>query len=220
MPEQQPTRRRGRPSQGAREAIVLATRQLLEEQGLARLTTREIARRAGVAEASIFYHFGDRTGVVAAGLEAGLDGLRGFVGGLSERVGVGEVVETLQELSISWERFFAQILPLVGSVQADAELRDRVQEHLRAHGYGAHRGVDIVAGYLEAEQELGRVRADLDVRAAAAMLLGASCLRALQRMTLGPRATARLPAPEKTVSELAHLIGAGPLARPRGRQGS
>ena len=57
--------RRGRPSTGVKEAVLKATEEVLGEAGLA-LSTKEIARRAGVAESSIFYHFGDRLGLLQA----------------------------------------------------------------------------------------------------------------------------------------------------------
>ena len=216
MPEQEPRRPRGRPSEGARDAILEATRQLLDEQGLARLTTREVSRRAGVSEASIFYHFGDKTALVAAALEANLESLHEFAGGLAERAGVGEIGVTLREIALRWERFFDRVLPVVGMVQADSELRADFRDYLRAHGYGPHRGVDLVADYLEAEQRLGRVRGGIEPRATAMLLLGASFLRALQRAMLGPRATARVPSQEKTVSNLVAMIATPPAGRAAG----
>jgi AcrR family transcriptional regulator len=216
MPEQEPQRKRGRPSEGAREAILDATRELIDQQGLARLTTKEVALRAGVSEASIFYHFGDKNGLMAAALEASLDALREFAGVLTNRVGVGELAQTLREVAVRWESFFDRVLPLVGAVQADTELRSDFREYLRAEGYGAHRGVDLIAEYLKAEQALGRVRAEIDPRATATLLLGASFLRALQRTMLGPRATARLPSQEQTVANLVAMIATPPAGRAAG----
>lgn len=201
-------RKRGRPSEGARDAIVEATQRLLDEEGLARLTTREVARRAGVSEASIFYHFGDKTALVGAALEVSLESLREFAGGLQGRVGAGELEQTLREILRRWEKFFERVLPVVGAVQADSELRPDFRDFLRANDYGVHRGVDVVAEYLRSEQELGRVRSDVDPRAAASMLLGPAFLRALQRMLLGPRATARLPSPEQNVETLLRAVAA------------
>jgi AcrR family transcriptional regulator len=215
MPPETPPKKRGRPSEGARDAILAATRELLDERGLARLTTNEVARRAGVSEASIFYHFGDRAGLVGAALEANLDSLRDFAGGLAARAGLGELEQTLTEVSRRWERFFDRVLPLIGAVQADADLRAEFREHLRAQGYGPHRGVDLLARYLEAEQGEGRIRDDVEAPAAAMLLLGAAFMRALQRATIGPRAMARLPTPEQTVSEFVRAFGAPPAGHVR-----
>src|SRR3954447_6743290 len=69
-------RRRGRPSRGVREAVLTATEGILVESGVARLSTRGGARRAGVAESSIFYHFGARLGLLQAVVQAQLPPLR------------------------------------------------------------------------------------------------------------------------------------------------
>src|SRR4051812_50101602 len=65
-------RRRGRPPSGGREAILEATLALLRERGVARLTTRDVAERAGVSEASVYYHYTDKAGLLRAVFEAGL----------------------------------------------------------------------------------------------------------------------------------------------------
>jgi AcrR family transcriptional regulator len=56
-------RRRGRPSSGGREAILDAALALVREEGIARLTSRAVAARAGVSDASVYYHFKDRRGL-------------------------------------------------------------------------------------------------------------------------------------------------------------
>lgn len=219
MSEEVEKRRRGRPSEGVREAILEATLRLLDEQGLARLTTKEVARQAGVSEASIFYHFADKPGLVEAALEAGLEPLREFAFGLADRAGNGDLGKTLREVGLRWERFFDRVLPLVGAAVADAEIGVGFREYLRAEGYGAHVGVDLVTSYLESEQKLGRVRADVDPGAVALQLVGASFVRALQRAMLGPRAVARLPSQERTISSLLAMIASPPAgARAGGRR--
>ena len=73
-PSQAP-RRRGRPSAGGREAILEAALTLLRERGIARVTSREVAALAGVSEASVFYHYKDRAGLLQAVFEQGLQPL-------------------------------------------------------------------------------------------------------------------------------------------------
>ncbi len=65
-------KRRGRPPSGGREEILRATHDLLRERGMAKLTTREVAERAGVSEGSVFYHFEDRFGLLKAVFERAL----------------------------------------------------------------------------------------------------------------------------------------------------
>src|SRR5437588_12552975 len=84
MPDD-PPRRRGRPPAGGREAILAAALELLQERGIARVTAREVAALAGVSEASVFYHYKDRAGLLRAVFEQGLRPLRELAedGGLS-----------------------------------------------------------------------------------------------------------------------------------------
>src|SRR5256885_15730592 len=69
-------KRRGRPPAGGREAILAAALTLLRERGIARVTAREVAALAGVSEASVFYHYKDRAGLLQAVFEQGLRPLR------------------------------------------------------------------------------------------------------------------------------------------------
>src|SRR5580704_8026165 len=71
------TRRpRGRPSTGAREAILAAALEIISGDGLDQLTTRAVAKRAHTSEASVFYHFGDKVGLLQAAVLAGLGPLK------------------------------------------------------------------------------------------------------------------------------------------------
>ena len=47
-----------------RQNIISATERLFQTHGLARLTTREIAREAGVAEGLIYHHFKDKAELI------------------------------------------------------------------------------------------------------------------------------------------------------------
>jgi AcrR family transcriptional regulator len=59
-------RRRGRPPSGGREAIREATLALLRERGVARLTTRDVAERAGVALGNAYYYFRSKEHLIQA----------------------------------------------------------------------------------------------------------------------------------------------------------
>ena len=74
-------KRRGRPPAGGREAILAAALDVIRERGIARLTAREVAGLAGVSEASVFYHYKDRAGLLEAVFEEGLRSLRALAEG-------------------------------------------------------------------------------------------------------------------------------------------
>lgn len=54
-----------------RERILAASVALLEEQGLAGLSMREVARRAGVSHQAPYHHFADREAILAAIVQDG-----------------------------------------------------------------------------------------------------------------------------------------------------
>jgi AcrR family transcriptional regulator len=185
-------RRRGRPPSGGREAIREATLALLRERGVARLTTRDVAERAGVSEASVYYHYTDKAGLLRAVFEAGLERLQSATVN-----GDGTLLAFGQEL----ERFLEQALPVMTAAQSDAELRDSLAAHMVANDLGPHRGVQTLGAHLAAGQRAGTVRE------AAAMLFVSSCLlRVAQRQFVGRADAPPVPSLERTVAQFEALI--------------
>ncbi len=202
-------RRRGRPSEGVREAILATTLDLITADGIARLTTKEIAARARVSEASIYYHFADKDALVeGVVLDAVLGPLREFASSFEERVAGKSVRDALVDYGRALETFWKRVLPVLSAVQADAELREHFQHRINELGFGPQRGVRIVATYLENQRRAGAVREDLDVRAAAMSFAGVCFLSAYQGHMLGPAARRKLPSLETTISTLAELFAA------------
>ncbi|MFI6843227.1 TetR/AcrR family transcriptional regulator [Kitasatospora sp. NBC_00085] len=214
--------RRGRPSTGVREAVLKATEEVLGDAGLA-LSTKEIARRAGVAESSIFYHFGDRLGllqaVVGLHLPAFADatavlgtfedgpggGSENGFGGGSENGSGGDLQADLTALLTRLEQFYRRIMPILGAVQSDAQLRGLLAE--RGGEIGPHLALGAVADALRARQAAGRLPAALDPAAAALLLVGAAHQRALHTHLLGEAAVRHLPPVETVARTLAPAFG-------------
>lgn len=199
-------KRRGRPPSGGREAIVAATLALLREQGIANLTTRAVAARAGVSEASVFYHFGDRAGLLQAAFRSGLEPLS-YVATLPAIEGgesPGRDV-VLQRVGKALEEFFDQVLPVLVAAQADTELSDALGEYLRENDLGPHRGVQEISGYLRREQEAGRLDAEIDVEAVAVMLIGSALIQTVQRSMI--KRGDVLPETERVTDALNRLLG-------------
>lgn len=195
-------RRRGRPSAGGREAILGAALTLLRERGIARVTSREVAALARVSEASVFYHYKDRAGLLQAVFEEGLAPLSDLAarGGLRGR-GVREV---LTGLGTTLEGFLDQALPVMAAAQSDAALRDSLAAYMSEHDLGPHRGVRALGDYLAAEQAAGRVRVQADPHAVAMMFVGACYTRAAQRQL--PLHAVDLPALEDIITAAEKLL--------------
>jgi AcrR family transcriptional regulator len=202
-----PKRGRGRPSEGVRDAILATTLELISEQGLSRLTTKAIAARAGVSEASIYYHFADKAALVEGVIfEAVLGPLREFATEFQARAADKPVREALLDYGRALETFWSTVLPVVSAVQADAELRERFQGRANELGLGPHRGVQAISTYLEAQQRAGAVSPQVDARTAAMSFASACFLSAYQRHVLGAAARRKLPSLDSVLTTLGDLL--------------
>jgi AcrR family transcriptional regulator len=175
-----PTRTRGRPPSGGREEILRATLALLRDKGVAKLTTREVAERAGVSEGSIFYHFTDRPGLLIATFEHTLGPLHLVqgTGGADPPSATPDVRAVLRQSSEQIEDFLGGGLVVLMAAQADVELRERLGAFMRANDYGPHRGISAIGAYLGECQASGAVRADIDPLVIASMLINDAFQRA------------------------------------------
>jgi AcrR family transcriptional regulator len=203
-------RKRGRPPEGVREAIIETTLALIAERGVARLTTKEIAREAGVSEASIYYHFEDKPALVEAVI---LDGIlapfQGFTREFPERAAERPVEDALFDFASRLSAFWEKILPLLSAVQSDADLRTSFQTRVNALDLGPHRGVRLIGGYLKGQQEIGQVRGDVDPAEAAMLICGACYLIGFQKHMLGGDSKRKLPPLRATVAQMAALLVSG-----------
>ncbi len=197
----------GRPPEGVREAILETTLRLISELGLARLTTKEIARASGCSEASIYYYFVDKAALVEAVI---LDGVlapfQAFAAEFAQRASAGPVLPRLLEFAEGLTSFWENVLPLISAVQSDAELRRRFQQRVNGLDLGPHRGVGRVSAALAGLQEAGRLRADVDPTRIAMLVCSTCYLTGYQRHMLGPGARRKLPSLAATVSELVRLL--------------
>lgn len=205
-PSERPTdapKRRGRPPSGGRDAILAETLQLLRERGIANLTTREVAARAGVSDASIYYHFRDRTGLLQAVFEAGMQPLAYLATLADDKRSRREVLADAAE---ALESFFDESMPVMVAAQSDPDLRAALAAHMHANHLGPHRGVAAIGGYLRREQSAGRIAPDVDVDGVAMMLID-SCLGRAIRKQMTLHDSAELPSREQTVETINRLLG-------------
>jgi AcrR family transcriptional regulator len=200
---EEPPRRRGRPPSGGREAIVEAALAVLREHGIANLTSREVAARAGVSDASVYYHFGERAGLLQAVFEHGMKPLM-FMAGLE-----GEELEpaaVIRAAFASLERFFDDVLPVFHAAQADPELRAALAAFVEAKHLGPQKGVQLLGNYLRAQQEAGRVRADADADAIALLIIDCAFARTARAQMLLHNDEQQLPSSEAVLAEISRLI--------------
>lgn len=169
----------------ARERLVDAAHELMRTIGLARATTKEIAKAAGCSEAALYKHFVSKEDLFVEVLSSRLPGLHPLLTRLTDEPGDRSVEENLTDLARSAALFYEQSFPIGASLYADPRLLERHYAALRELGKGPHTPLDGLARYLEVERAAGRVRADADTYAAATMLLGACVLRAYAYHAVG-----------------------------------
>jgi AcrR family transcriptional regulator len=171
---------------GTRAQLVDAAERVLRTKGLARATTKEIAREACCAEGTLYLHFADKLDLVRAVHEKLLPSFVAVVRDLPGKAGQGTVEGNLTELARSALRLYRDLLPLGSSLFADPELLGRFRQRMAERGGGPHLAWAPVADYLRAEQALGRVAAGADPAAAAVLLLGACQQLMFVELMTGP----------------------------------
>jgi AcrR family transcriptional regulator len=169
-----------------RERIVEAAEQVLRSKGYARATTKEIARAAGVSEGTLYNHFESKEDLWLCVLSSQrLPGFIALVLSFRERAGSATIRDNLEEIARTALAFYLQSVPMGATVQAEPELLARLREVLLQRNAGPHKANESVASYLRAEQDLGRLRKDVNPDAAAYLLLGACFQRAHWLQFLG-----------------------------------
>jgi AcrR family transcriptional regulator len=200
---------------GTRAQLVDAAERVLRSKGLARATTKEIAREAGCAEGTLYLHFADKLDLVRAVHEKLLPAFVEVVSHLPERAGRGTVEGNLTDLARSALRLYRDMLPLGSSLFADPELLGRFRARLAERGGGPHRAWEPVVAYLRAEQALGRVAADADPAAAALLLLGACEQLTFVELMTGPETLPFRDRPDPAAELVAALLaGLSPTRAP------
>ncbi|MFF0726929.1 TetR/AcrR family transcriptional regulator [Streptomyces sp. NPDC004134] len=155
-----------------REHLVATAARLISERGTAGLTVRDIAREAGVADGVLYNHFAGKEELLATALQAHVHEVMAAAGE-PPAAGEGTVEENLRVFVDRGLAVLARLLP------AFAGLLGQPKVLVLFHGPGFHPDDGggalraVLAGYLRAEQELGRIAADASTEAAATMIMGA-----------------------------------------------
>jgi AcrR family transcriptional regulator len=183
-----------RVSERTRDRILDAAADVMTRLGLAKATTKEIARAAGCSEALLYKHFREKEEIFLGVLKHRLPNLTATLAALPGQAGTGSVRDRLVEVVDLGVRFYEGGLAIGSSMLGDPELVRRHREWLVARGVGPQHANRMLADYLRAEQTAGRVAAGVDADAAAALLLGASYQRAFLIRLMGEEALTPAPA--------------------------
>ncbi|MCU0653744.1 MAG: TetR/AcrR family transcriptional regulator [Polyangiaceae bacterium] len=143
-----------RPTTIQNDDILRAARELIMERGLA-VTTAEVAARARVSEGILFKRFKTKENLLHAAMVGDFTESQPF-DELEKRVGKGEVQEQLYEHGLEMWHLFRKLIPLIMMLWSTRS------EEMNAQLHGPNppplQATRRMAGYLEAEMRLGRLR--------------------------------------------------------------
>lgn len=174
-------RERGRPrSERARQAILAATRELLEEGGLTAVTVEGIAQRAGVGKPTIYRYWANRYEVAMTAL---MDAAAAPAPARRQKTPLDALKHQLRQVATL---FGSALGRGVTSILASADSDTEVAKAFRNHFIQARR--DEGRALLQAAIEAGDLRADVDLELVLDLIYGALFYRLLMgHGPLGPR---------------------------------
>lgn len=144
-----------RPLSISDDQILEAARAVFLQKGI-RATTAEVARRAGVAEGSVFKRFKNKDELFVACMEPavlGADWVRTFVTGATKR----DVRAVLYQAGLETIEFFRQLLPIM-MMSWSNRARSGLPPHLSGANPPPLRALKAVAGSLETHMRAGRLK--------------------------------------------------------------
>lgn len=157
-----------------REQLFDAAERVLLHGGPSALTSRAVTDEAGVAKGVLHRHFADFDAFLADFVIDRAGRMDPQAAALRESAGTGEIAGNLTgALTALFGSVAVAIVPLI---TFRTQLRVRLRRVWPAGVPVLTEAVDVVAGYLTAERDLGRLRPDADIGTLAPTLIGAAHL--------------------------------------------
>jgi AcrR family transcriptional regulator len=198
-----------RPTSISHEKIIQAAREVFLEKGV-QGTTAEVARRAGVAEGTIFYKFKTKFDLFRAAMASHV-GDQGpeWLTRLLASVGQGDLKQNLVDAGMGAIEFFRRMLPLIFTSISNMKTAGLPEELLQPEPPPL-RVLKRLSSFVEAEMRAGRLR-NHDAEVVARMFLGSVMQYVFFEMVMQAQRELPLPA-DVYVRSLVDILwnGAGP----------
>jgi AcrR family transcriptional regulator len=166
-----------------REKILDAAERLIQLKGLARVTTKEIARETGLSEGALYRHFDHKEEIFFAimmkYMPAYMDVLQ------THQPGTATVRENLIAIALGTINYYERIVPMGASFLGDTELLAQLRKAIRQTNGGPQNVNERVANYISEEQQLERLEKGVAAPSIADLLLGACFQRVFVNQFLG-----------------------------------
>lgn len=168
-----------------RRHLIAVTERLVAAHGV-RLTARQIAHEAQVADGALYNHFANKNDLIVTALvESAAGASEEYLAALPE-AGTATLEENLRTLTTASIRLHGALVPLFTGLVGNGALMHEF--FVRVHGErGPQLTFAATVDYLRAEQDLGRASGDVSADAVAGLLFGGSQLHALVGHLGAPR---------------------------------
>jgi AcrR family transcriptional regulator len=172
----------------AREQLFDAAERILLRDGPSELTSRAVTTEAGCAKGVLHRHFADFDAFLAELVLDRINRMDPQAAALRESAGTGTVAGNLADALTAL--FGSVAVAIVALITFRDELRARLRQTWPAGVPVLTEAVTMIASYLTAERDLGRIAADADVDTLAPTLIGAGHLLFADRKGTPPEAGA------------------------------
>ena len=141
-----------------RARILAATREIFERNGTRGTTTREVAERAGVNEATLFRHFGSKAALIGAMREdsCALEALRSTLGGLEGH----DIAADIKTLSHIAAKVMAGQRALMCIALAEDAIEQGAPDFNAPEWRGPHQVIALLTDYFAARVAENRITGD------------------------------------------------------------
>jgi AcrR family transcriptional regulator len=157
--------------QDPRGQLFEAAERVLLRAGPGGMTSRAVTEEAGVAKGVLHRHFADFDAFLAELALGRVATIRELSDGLRARAGTGTVAGNI--VTVLPELFGPPVLAFTRLIIARDELRTRLRAATGSRLPLVSESTALIAGYLAAERDLGRIAADADIGTLAPTLTGA-----------------------------------------------
>jgi len=153
-----------------RHDIIEAAMELIRHEGVSKLTTRSLANAVGIAQPTLFLHFGNKSHILVALVDSIQEGLQKEITGLSlEKLPPLERLKTVIRTHLNFIQNQPGVPRLLFSEElqsGDPLFRERMDQLVMFF-------LRFIAGLICAAQEAGDIRADIVPQQAACLLIAA-----------------------------------------------
>jgi AcrR family transcriptional regulator len=168
------------PAVALRELLIDATEGLISRGQMSSITTRDIARAAGVSDGVLYNYFEGKQDLILAALVRHYRLLARRFFDSAPEAGTGTIEDNLVDFALLMLSLVGEVLPTVAGLVTEPTLLHRLFDQIhREPGLSPQDMQSRLGDYLAAEQRLGRL-ADVDLSPVGTLLVGSVMLIAME----------------------------------------